>query len=565
MSALLETKLADLPTLKSSYVFDNAYLVGTGHEKLSDENAVLTLELLEQMGGLEEDSGFSAAKFISQICLLVRVIELWQKTMVKRFGHVASQSAAFERVVKMLLTKQGVQRVLATMPGPLHGKSEADQGIPECFHLVKAMEACKAGGHGPPVCITGEGGDTTLAATPPASQDAPPSQDPGESDKGGMGAEELQALASSLQVAPEAVNDDHLKMLQEVQARYSKIIFSSTKDDFMKTSKEELANNQTAVILIDCPTSRKKVNCEFIDVASQLIRMTSKLPRVLIPVNRRFDLMAGVNEKLMQALPKYVHFCVPVTSKRQEDTLQSLASQEFVFVSVPPEDKRGVPASATTGYAKQIEKLRLRCLDRNCKHRSANARQALPAECADVGEEISPDDRDDPMSDLLAAMVQECDAEGDTANAAHEAAEEGAEAMLQENETEDALEAKTRGYVVDLWPFARPQAHYDVLLRQLGHGGVGQVCFIFTATAHPASAMAALSLNMMPIVFSGRLKKHSMGHGEAIAKHILLTAEVRKHDLATRAAKKRFSTEVNAIRLHSVGVESQTLLSALRQ
>jgi len=311
-------------------------------------------------------------------------------------------------------------------------------------------------GHGPPACVPGEGEETP--ATLPPSQNSQPSGSEAPANDTDMGEDELQALASSLQVASEVVTDGREKIFQDVQARYSKILYTPTKDEFVKTSREELANNQRALILIDCPASRRKINAELIDMASQLVRMTSHPPRILVTVNRRFDLMSGVNEKLTQALPKYMHFCVPVTSKRQEGTLQSLASQEFVFVSVPPEDKRGVPASATTGYAKQIEKLRLRCMDRRCKHRSAGDRQALPEECADVGEEINPEDKDDPMADMLAAMVEECEAEeGDVANAA--AAEEGAEQMLQEvREQTNELKAQVADAIKKKVPINREEA-----------------------------------------------------------------------------------------------------------
>jgi hypothetical protein len=230
-------------------VFDNAYLVGTGHEKLCDENAVLALDLLEQMGGLDEDSSFSAAKFVSQVCLPVKVVELWQKTMVKRFGHVASQSAAFSRVIRMLLTRQGLQRVLATMPTPLHCKGGSDEGLPECHALVQAMEACKAGGHGPPACVPGEGEETP--ATLPPSQNSQPSGSEAPANDTDMGEDELQALPSSLQVASEVVTDGREKIFQDVQARYSKILYTPTKDEFVKTSREELANNQRALILIE--------------------------------------------------------------------------------------------------------------------------------------------------------------------------------------------------------------------------------------------------------------------------------------------------------------------------
>ena len=177
ISPTFAAKLEEMPTLRSAYIFENAYLAGHGHETLSDEYKCLSLDILDQSGGLEgQDSAWSSDKFTKKICMPLRIVELWEKTMIRRFGHVASQSSAFDRVMKMLRSKQGLQKVLSIIPGPLHGKSEADQGIAECFALVKAMEASKAGGHGPPTCLLAPTEEE--AADPPQPEEPPKPEDP---------------------------------------------------------------------------------------------------------------------------------------------------------------------------------------------------------------------------------------------------------------------------------------------------------------------------------------------------------------------------------------------------
>ena len=71
--------------LKSTYVFDNAYLSGSGHEKLTPAYAIGALEVFTLLGGMDTtDNDWSAKKFKAQICLPLRIVELWEKSKVNR-------------------------------------------------------------------------------------------------------------------------------------------------------------------------------------------------------------------------------------------------------------------------------------------------------------------------------------------------------------------------------------------------------------------------------------------------------------------------------------------------
>ena len=78
--------------------------------------------------------------------------------MLKQYGSVARHSPVLGRVCEHLSTFVGLQSIMACAAAGLnlHGKSEAQQGIPECYLLVQELEKCQAGGLPPPISIPAE-------------------------------------------------------------------------------------------------------------------------------------------------------------------------------------------------------------------------------------------------------------------------------------------------------------------------------------------------------------------------------------------------------------------------
>lgn len=97
------------------------------------------------------------------------------------------------------------------------------------------------------------------------------------------------------------------------------------------------------IVLIDAPTSRMRINAEFVDLAQKLMALAGggSNARILLTCHRRFDLMGKMMEKLRTSFPKWSHFCSMMISARQSSLQHSASAQEFVFCSVPPTDKRG--------------------------------------------------------------------------------------------------------------------------------------------------------------------------------------------------------------------------------
>ena len=508
--------------MKSTYVFDNHFLCGQGHERLTPEYGVMALDLLERAGGLEADGEYSANKFLTNVCLPLRVVELWVLAQRKKFGHVATKSSAFHRVVAMLQTLPGLAKVKGQCPAPLHGKSDTDRGIEECHLIVKAMERCKAGGHGPPVSIetptepeeagSGEGGTGSAGAGIADTSNAGSSSSSTGNDKDAAEVCQLEALANAL-CGGAPLDSEQQQAARKAVSIYDEITYISTMDALVEAVGARVAGNVPMVVLVDAATSRHRVVTDLVALAGRVCQKSgSGALRVIVTVNRRFGLMCKVEEKVKEIFPKYHVYCVPLTSKRQSDRMTCASAQEFVFVVVPPGDKRGVPAAIAAGPAKAVEQVRLRCTERECPFRPAQIRAGLSAECTDPTEEIDPEDKDDFGADFLLGMAMDAQEPGD---------EEMPELPPNESEAETAKDdEKKKDYIVDLWPFARSQDWFRQVYNQLGCSTPGTMCCILTTSAHPGPAVCAKTLKMDTVVFQGRMKAHSLQHGHSIGRHM---------------------------------------------
>ena len=97
---------------------------------------------------LDSSESMSAGAFQDSICKPMKIDEVWQNLMKKRYGSVATGSAAFDRLVASLTQWVGLQTVsrCAQTGVVLHGESAEKQGIPECWLLKNEFDKCQAGG-----------------------------------------------------------------------------------------------------------------------------------------------------------------------------------------------------------------------------------------------------------------------------------------------------------------------------------------------------------------------------------------------------------------------------------
>ena len=126
-------------------------MIGQGvkaRSRLETHFARVALRLL-----LEKDLGGKA--FQDKVCAPLKILEVWDKLMRKRYGPVCSQSAAYARLMSQLQAYDGLQVVAVAMASgvPLHGTGPSNPGVVDCHALVNEFDRCRAGGLPPPARI----------------------------------------------------------------------------------------------------------------------------------------------------------------------------------------------------------------------------------------------------------------------------------------------------------------------------------------------------------------------------------------------------------------------------
>ena len=119
--------------LQDALVFDNTFLVSQNEkERLSVSSAMESFEILVRQ--TEDGTVVTATQFIQEICVSLKAVEAWMAKVVKKFGALAEDSPALERVRSYLLGKKGREEVRALLREncPLHGHSSTSRGISVC-------------------------------------------------------------------------------------------------------------------------------------------------------------------------------------------------------------------------------------------------------------------------------------------------------------------------------------------------------------------------------------------------------------------------------------------------
>ena len=133
MSAEVLRELKAYPTMPAGCIFDNSYLVTSttaARNQLSSDAAKKSFHVYAQYQKTEKD--MTTDTFINVVCKGLRILEIWRSLMSKRYGSVAQNSPAMERVCEQLSTFAGLQSIMVCAAAGLnlHGKSEVQQGIP---------------------------------------------------------------------------------------------------------------------------------------------------------------------------------------------------------------------------------------------------------------------------------------------------------------------------------------------------------------------------------------------------------------------------------------------------
>ena len=180
--------------------------------------------------------------------------------------------------------------------------------------------------------------------------------------------------------------------------------------------------------------------------------------------------------------------------------------RQYVCVALVGGSDVQLPAFAPLlrGNAKKSECLRQRCCDRACKFRSEAEKHKIDEKkdaVPDPGMEIEPDDREVNDDGAWPEEEEEGQGQGQTFAA-------------------DLEVTPKRDFLIDLYPFSRPETFYAGLYGMVGISGT-QAIVILSATAHPASSIAGRASNVPVHVLRDRPAEHSIRHGQASAEHCL--------------------------------------------
>jgi hypothetical protein len=215
-------------------------------------------------------------------------LELWEQSTIKRFGSVADSFKPFQRVVHSL-QKNGRARILACIRErmPLGGGGKTGPGtsvgIEECKAALDELSKMKA------------------SAVPRASTEA----DPAPAESQGMDAASAEPICATdgdggeyadlLTVGGEA-GTAHDPLERELQAEVSKqlvhVAIHSEKASFLSDCTSRIVSEEKAIIYVETPSSKAKIACDFLKIASEL--PTAKTAAVFVPVGGRLAMLSGV-------------------------------------------------------------------------------------------------------------------------------------------------------------------------------------------------------------------------------------------------------------------------------
>ena len=301
---------AKRPTLPQSFVIGNKFLTGRGEStrfRLSAKYASVAIEwLLDVTGAI--DGGVSSETFVNEFCLPAKTLELWEQSTIKRFGGVADSFKPFHRVVQSL-QKNGRARIIACirqrMPLGGGGKTEPGTavGIEECKAVLDELSKMKAGAspstatEGHPALAESQGSDAA-AAEPSRAAD-------------GDGGEYADLLTVGGEAGP--AEDPLAKELQaEVSKQLVHVAIHSEKASFLSDCTSRIVSDEKAIIYVETPSSKAKIACDFLKIASEL--PTANTAALFVPVGGRLALLCNVALSVKKWLPGRQIFTVTIVA-----------------------------------------------------------------------------------------------------------------------------------------------------------------------------------------------------------------------------------------------------------
>ena len=545
--------------MKGNAVWDNEYLMGQGakaRSKLGPQYAVEALRLFMEQGEVP------GKLFVEKVCMPLKVIEVWDQLMRKRYGSVCSLSKAYERLMKRLMTYDGLQLVVATVAAgvPLHGAGPSNPGVADCQALVAEFDRCKAGGLPPPDRIpTPEELAKEAEVKKKAEEEKRKLEKAAEEEARKKAVEESQREAlESMSLAPPSVEDsDKTEQAQKdddrenaltarLKADMQRVQFHDTPEALVAVMGQPLSHCMRAIVVIAAPTSGWGAISAYMQTAKDLADKyksgsgQSKFRILILPLlGSRFDIMGKIQDKAKTLFPEWAI----ITTQLQRQATQTWNHRPtFAMMICEKEDVAQENSVLTLPKATQRqvikEGLTLRCKSLSCSLRAQGGAAGLgAANAADaLTSEIDAEDRQpsqlEALQAELAEMEAEADADGDDLVASQESLGDGVSAAPNPA----GAAGQPEEHIVELWPFAFATSFWISVLSALGQGDKAQVVAVLSPSAHPGPWVAARKMALDVFVLTRRQNAHARQHG------LQLGESLRKRELAPDAppaAEKR--------------------------
>ena len=526
------TELEACPWITNDLIFDNVYFVGggVGHDKkLAAFFAKAALVLAAQDYADNGEKLAIKKEEWAGICSRLKVVELWKRLLVHKFGDIASNSQALARLVDSLCTKSGLEKVKTCMEQsiPLQGKSDNIVGIPECRALWQELTKCQQGGLPPPTV------QPTLESTPEklsGGRRVDAEQDQSEAMVEAMACDE--SLRCSLQEAvgaeqgdddnlPAGVNRQNYELWLQAKQYFEAVSFLEVDRDFDSACRQITG---PSLYIIDLPTSRKGAISLAIEKFAEIFADTHHV-RLVTNLLNRTDYIHDVGVKLKAQLPTWYH--VPLTHLSSSSFKAAYAKSgrtAFFWLSVPMCDKlTSFPNSLESKSQLQPgEKLKVLCTDANCPFYGGKN----PKATGDKFDDIDPDNKDvaiDKIMEITNDMEGEQSAENDAA-----------EEIVAQMERLQGGETENRNADKYLFVHANSIDYYSQYCSELGGASGHKILILHTSSMHPSPWLAARSQGMSVIVHGFRTNEHQRRHGIALAVSVRLT-QLLKEKASTEA------------------------------
>ena len=259
----------------------------------------------------EEKLSISVKSWISEVCVRLKLVELWERYLFQRFGETAKNCRAVQKLVAHLCTKLGLAKVAACIDQniPCHGKTSSG-GILECRALVQELEKCKAGGLPPPAVQP----DLAEVAKAPTKRESASRDEDSLIIVAAIASDEalrcsLAAFAdtfgSEQKHSPPGVCQRDFELFTKATDYLEPVTFFPDEREFNNCCRAVMANGRSFCI-IDLGTSRKSHIGGAIEVFAFLMANCEN-SRLVTTLLNRTDLIHDIGIKLNKALPQWYH------------------------------------------------------------------------------------------------------------------------------------------------------------------------------------------------------------------------------------------------------------------